>query len=214
MTPAITTIVPQAGKKNRLSVLVDGEVWMNVHKATAKNLHLVLGEIDNLGRLGEEILRCEKICGFEQIAKFLSLRPRSEKEIHLRLSRYGYDQAVIKAIVKELAEKRIVGDFCFARWWVSEGMRIGKGRIRLRQELLSRGVPAEAIDSALHGQYSEEDDFSRALEIARRRFARLKKVDRNTAQSRMMGFIQRRGFSHGTAREVWQYLTVKDRGSG
>jgi regulatory protein len=212
MAPAITEIIPQAGKKNRLSLVVDGELWVSLSRATLRSLRLILGEVEDLNELRENILRREKAEGFERLSKFLGLRPRSTQEVRSRLLRYGYHPSVADSIVRELVEKGLIEDFDFARWWVREGILAGKGSARLKQELLARGAAVEAVNEALKNEYEEEKDFSRAFQLARHKLARLKEKERKVAQTRIIGFLQRRGFSYKTAIEVWKLLEKEPAG--
>jgi regulatory protein len=206
MAPAITEITAQAGKKNRLSVFVDGEPWLTLSQTTAEKLHLSPGEVCDLGLLKEKILVYEKAEGFERLSKFLGLRPRSRQEVRLRLFRFGYHSSVVDILIQDLAESNLIEDYRFAEWWVREGVRAGKGAARLKQELLSRGTSTEVIEAALRSEYREEKDFTRALRLARQKLTSLKRMDPQTARRRLTGLLQRRGFPYQVSVDVWRFL--------
>jgi regulatory protein len=93
----------------------------------------------------------------------------------------------------------------FAQRFVDERMRLRPmGRSLLMRDLKRRGIPPDIIDEVLEEALAEVDAGTVAYELLRGRAARYRNVPREKALSRMFGFLGRRGFAAGIAREAAQ----------
>ena len=103
---------------------------------------------------------------------------------------------------------QLLDDGHFARQWV-EQRSVGKGTTRtlLRRELTEKGVDSAQISQALE-LVTEEDERARAHDIIAQRLARRENSDLSTMEQRskvkrrLVGFLQRRGYSSGVALSV------------
>jgi regulatory protein len=75
--------------------------------------------------------------------------------------------------------------------------RKGQGRQAIERELRRRHIDDEAIAAAL-ADYDQEEELDRAIELATKRVAQLHDVDDQTAERRLYGYLQRRGYSSET----------------
>lgn len=105
---------------------------------------------------------------FERLAlTFLARKDRSEAEVRRYLARRGASPPAVEAVLRQLVRYGYVNDQAFAeRWARSRIARRPAGRLRLEQELLTKGVEREtarrAVDRVLEGQ-SERDLAQRFL---------------------------------------------------
>ena len=129
---------------------------------------------------------------------FLSYRARSEAEVRSRLSR-RFSPNVVEQVIEELAQQDLLNDSNFARVW-TENRDTFKPRsaAAIKQELLSKGVARDVAQSAVEGV----DDTDGAYRAAQRRAERLRDDDLPTCRRKLMGFLQRRGFSRSVSRET------------
>lgn len=133
----------------------------------------------------------------------LRSRPRSEQEIRARLKLKGYDGTVIEEVLSGLKHTGDIDDRKFARVWVDSRMHLNPaGDVVLRHELKEKGVPEPIIEEALAEKAETYDEREIALNIARERFERLKRLDRKKATKRLYDFMIRRGFKYDTVRRV------------
>lgn len=92
--------------------------------------------------------------------RFVSYRPRSEKEIRdflqKKLTRWKiYGGTVIDKVIVRLTELGYVDDTKFASWWVEQRRTFKpKGANLIRRELQVKGVSKETISDALAEKYS------------------------------------------------------------
>ena len=138
----------------------------------------------------------------------LRQRPRSEFEIRERLKLKGYGAEIVDAVVEGLRRAGEIDDARFAKLWIDSRMQANPaGDVVLRHELKSKGVTEAVIESALAKKSGEYDEYAIALEMARERFARLKKIEPRKALKRIYDFMLRRGFKYETVRRVVENIT-------
>lgn len=127
--------------------------------------------------------------------RYLSYRPRTAWELKKHLQRQQWRAAVIDYIMVELQEAGYLDDRTFAAEWVRQrGVQKGLGPKRLRQELINKGVAESFIEEALH-QWDEEEERQRAMEIAKRRYLRIRQEPWPKIERRLGSYLARRGYS-------------------
>jgi regulatory protein len=142
---------------------------------------------------------------YDAALRLLSYRPRSEKEIRIRLARRGVTLKFISETVQRLKERGYLDDEAFARFWTeSREATSPRSRRLIVQELRAQGVGAETAAAATTSVADEEA----AYRAAARRLNALRDLDYETFRRRLGGFLVRRGFSYEVARRTtdrcWQ----------
>lgn len=133
----------------------------------------------------------DQLC-LDAALRFLSVRPRSEREVRRRLTEKGQNPARIDRVVARLLELRLLDDREFADYWLeNRSLHKPRGARALRAELFQKGVDREVVDQALSGERDEADDAYRA---AARRAAQLSTLDEAAFRQRLSQFLLRRGF--------------------
>jgi len=129
--------------------------------------------------------------------RFVNYRMRTRKELVRKLSTRGWPDRVIQAVVTRLEELEMVDDARFARLWIDERMRNKPmGQSLLRRELKSKGIDETIIHAAMEQWSGQDQEKERAGEILRRQSHRYARLDRKTAERRMIAFLARRGFGY------------------
>ena len=130
----------------------------------------------------------------------LSVRARSRKELTQDLKSRDVPADAAAEVLDRFAEVGLINDAAFAQEWVeSRGRR--SGAARLRQELRLKGVAEEDIADAIGGR-GDQADLTNARELARRKAATMKGLDRVVRQRRLTALLARRGYSSAVIRRV------------
>ena len=138
----------------------------------------------------------------------LRQRPRSEFEIRERLKLKGYGADLVDEVIEALRHAGEIDDARFAKLWIDSRMQANPaGDVVLRHELKSKGVTEAVIEDAITKKSEEYDEYTIALEMARERFGRLKKIEPRKALKRIYDFMLRRGFKYETVRRVVEEIT-------
>ena len=89
-------------------------------------------------------------------AGYLANRMYTCREIYDRLVRKGFEKELSEQVVAEFVSAGYLDDRNYAQLYVTDAIRLGaKGKFRIRQELLRKGVAASIVEEAL--EESEAD---------------------------------------------------------
>jgi regulatory protein len=135
--------------------------------------------------------------------RLLTYRPRSRAEIEAKLRDKEFNDAIIGAVLADLARLGYVNDLQFAYDWTRSRIRLrGFGRRRIGQELRNKGIGRELIHKVFSEVFSDEAEVEIAMRVAGKKLETMKSLDRETRRRRLAGFLERKGFSFEIIREV------------
>ncbi len=194
----ITALKAQKRNRQRVNVYIDGRFAFGLAAIEAMRLQVgqQLSAVE-IARLKEKD-RVEVAC--ERALHFLAYRPRSIAEVHRRLTEKGFDTASIDEVIARLTRAGLLGDEAFARYWIeNRDTHKPRGSRALRYELRQKGVADSVIDAVLT-EYDEGDAAYRAAVVHAQKLARQHETE--TIRPKLLAFLNRRGFSFETAREM------------
>ncbi|TPW76501.1 regulatory protein RecX [Schumannella soli] len=178
-------------------------------------------DVDDLGPLAREEQAAERAAAkaarrAENVAMHaLTRRGMSRREMERVLRQREFDEGEIEAELARLESVGLLDDMALAQQLVGTLQeRKGLGRTAIAAELTRRLLAPAAIEYALE-LVDTGDELARAREIAVKRAAQLRSLDRETAVRRLSSYLARRGYSGSTVRTaVDAALAGADRGSG
>ena len=125
----------------------------------------------------------------------LTRRGMSRRELERVLLARDLDQDTVAAELDRLQGVGLIDDRALAHDLVARLRdRKGLGRTAVASELSRRLLPNEVMAEALE-TIESDDELDTARDLAVRRAAQLRSLDRVTAERRLSGFLQRRGYS-------------------
>lgn len=137
----------------------------------------------------------------ERALRLLAVRPRSRRELEVRLRRAGFEPAEVDEELIRLEVVGLVDDEAFARELAQHHVASRRsGRRAVVGALAAKGVSRQVIEEAVAGM--EEDEDERALELATQRAPRLSGLPPDKAFGRLSSLLMRRGYDPQTAREA------------
>lgn len=154
---------------------------------------------------------------YDRALRFLSYRPRSEKEVIDYLKRprgrkkETVDEKIIAKILKKLKEHNFINDEEFARWWIEQ--RTGtkpKGFRLIKIELQQKGISKETSEKIL-GEYDTRilgaEGVKRLLIKVLPRYKKLPPIE---FRLKLSQFLLRRGFEWETVKEAIDEIVKKE----
>lgn len=143
--------------------------------------------------------------------RLLGRRAYTRKEIKDKLTKREFDASAIETTLADLERLELIDDRIFATKFADEKLRLKPcGRVLLARDLKRRGVPVVVVDEVLDEAFGAVDSMALAYEVLSKRARRYERLEKDKAINRMFGFLARRGFDGGTAREVsrqvWQEI--------
>lgn len=156
----------------------------------------VAGESGSVGRSStRREVRAENVS-----THALTRRGMSRWELEKTLLSRELDGEVVEAELDRLEGVGLLDDATLAETLVrTQHDRKGLGRGAITAELRRRHIDQEHIDAALE-QVDDDDEQSRATELAVKRAGQLSTYDLETVKRRLHGFLSRRGYSSAVVR--------------
>jgi len=144
---------------------------------------------------------------YNKALKFLSYRPRSEKEIRDKLSGKKASEEIINKIISRLKKNNFLNDEEFAKWWIEQRTTFKPRSVRLiKIELKQKGIGQELIEERIDHLSSAIDDLGSAKKIIEKRLPRYKNLSRDEKFQKIARFLSSKGFSYDTIKEIFQSL--------
>jgi regulatory protein len=198
MAGVITALKIQKKNKERVNVFIDDEFALGITVMVATTLRkgqfLSDAEIEQL-KYGDERNKA-----YDRAVRFLSYRSRSVEEVNRYLREKDYPDAVINDTVDRLLEQRYLDDEEYARAWLRNREQLSpKGRQALRYELRQKGVSDRIIDTVLANL--NEDELAWAA--VENKLSRWQNLPEQEFKKKLVGFLNRRGFSYTIANDVF-----------
>lgn len=130
----------------------------------------------------------------------LTRRGQSRWELERALLGRDISNEIVEAELERLERVGLIDDAALAENLVrTQHERKGLGRSALTAELRRRHVDQQYIDGALE-QVGDDDEQSRATQLAVRRAPQLHSLDTETAKRRLTGFLMRKGYAGSVVR--------------
>lgn len=185
-----------SGRRRHQRVVLDGGSTLRVMQEDVAALRIEEGTDLDEAALTALRARAEVARATETALRLLAVRLRSHRELEQRLSRRDIAPATVRAVVERLGTEGFIDDMRFARAWVRGRLALRpSGAVRLRRELLRKGIAPEFIERALREAFADADERQLALDVARARMRRYRSDPPDAAYRRVAGVLQRRGFS-------------------
>ena len=197
----ITRLVYQKRNKQRVSVFLDDEYAFSLPDTLASTLSL--GQHLSDEDIAQLRNQDDRQRAMDKAFRLLARRPRSEHEIIDALHKADFAPDICAHVVARLREMSYLDDQAFAHWWVDNRNRFNPRSARaLQQELYQKGVARTLIDEVL----LEVDEQRLAHAAGKKRAYRWRHLPRAEFAQKMLGYLQRRGFSYSIARTTCNHL--------
>lgn len=136
--------------------------------------------------------------------RYLSFRQRSVSEVMDHLSRKGFEQQSISAVIELLLDTGYLNDESFAKAYVDDKTKLNSlGTYRLKAELRAKGINEELISDTLSNL---EPDIEHLVELVRRKYSGSLSEDKSTIMRKVGGFLQRKGYGYDVIKKVLDKL--------
>lgn len=138
---------------------------------------------------------------YNKALRFLSFRPRSEKEVRDNLSKSSFAKAsegqegkekVIDKVIYKLKEQKFLNDEEFAKWWI-EQRQTHKPRAfwLVKSELKQKGIDINKIQIP---ETIIQADLEQAKKIVQKKIDKYKNLSRKEIYQKLGSVLARKGF--------------------
>lgn len=218
--PKITDIQPQKKNPLRENIYLDGEFSFGISTEIRFLSRLHIDDTITNYQV-EKLIQKDQVARLvEKSLKFLSYRPRSERELtnHLlfkgKLSeleseteKKNYKDNVTTA-VSYLKKHQQLDDRQFALWWLESRRKFKKtGDQVIKQELQLKGIPKELITDLL--AENVQDPYELALALGKKKQVSYQKLEPKDFKIKMGQYLVRKGYHWDTVTRVVDTLLGK-----
>ncbi len=142
---------------------------------------------------------------YNKALRFLSYRPRSEKEVRDRL-KIKYQKSnlkdlmlIIDRVIQKLKEKKFINDEEFAKGFVESRLRFKPRSLRLiKIELKQKGIDPETINNL---QFTI-NDLEQAKKLVEKKIERIKSLSKEEIYIKLGRYLASKGFNWDTIKQV------------
>jgi regulatory protein len=215
--PIISKISPQK-KSGRFNLFIDGKFAFGITEFTLlennlkENKRLSLSEIDKL------LTKEKQSLYMDRASRFLSVRPRSEKEImdylikkiaqneEVKFSEASQSPLVGK-ILKKLKKYDYINDSDFAKWFLKSRLANNPKSIKLiKLELKQKGISASVLESL---NFKSNQDDKSAIKVVEKKVARWQKLPAMEYKKKFYAYLLSRGFDYDTVKDAFAFFAEK-----
>lgn len=141
---------------------------------------------------------------YTKALKFLSYRPRSEKEVRDNLLRKKADPDIIDGVIELLTKQKFLNDTEFAAWWVRQRIDFKpRSYSFIKRELIQKGIAKEIIENVIQKKDEEKvDDLQMAKTLVKKRIGKYKNVEKNIVYQKLGHYLAQKGFNWDTIRRA------------
>jgi len=151
---------------------------------------------------------------YNKALKFLSYRPRSEKEIRDYLeiktqkSKLKNDDKIIESIIRRLKENNFINDEEFIKWWFEQRTTFKPRSLKLiKIELRQKGIDKELIEETIVHLPSTIDDLKSAKKLIEKRLPRYKNLPQDKKFQKVARYLSSKGFNYDIIKEIFKEIS-------
>jgi len=194
-----------------VEVWLDGSLGLTCHLDLILKYQLETGmslSEDDLETLRQDQLSLE---AWQKALRYCLSRTRTAAEVKRYLNSKEVDSHLANSILARLERDYDLNDLKAVKEY-DEQNRGRMGSRRIRSDLQRRGVSVAVIDAALGGNNDEDreaEELDAALALARKKIASNVGEDPRKVAMRVIGLLQRKGYSQGLIRKVVDTLELR-----
>ena len=182
----------QALTKQKYRIFLDGESAFAVYKGELSRYHLEEGAVLPPEVYEELVNRVLKKRATLRAMHILERTDKTEAQLRRKLEESEYPKEAVESAIAYVTSYGYLDDRRYAEHYI-EWKKQGKGKARLKMELVQKGISRENIEEVL-----ESTDFGETREMIRQIILKKRKTDipmNEKEKQRIYGFLMRKGFS-------------------
>ena len=182
----------QALTKQKYRIFLDGESAFAVYKGELSRYHLEEGAVLPPEVYEELVNRVLKKRATLRAMHILERTDKTEAQLRRKLEESEYPKEAVESAIAYVTSYGYLDDRRYAEHYI-EWKKQGKGKARLKMELVQKGISREIIEEVL-----ESTDFGESREMIRQIILKKRKTDipiNEKEKQRLYGFLMRKGFS-------------------
>ena len=198
----ITKIERQKRNKERVNIYLDDEYAFSISAELVYKENLKVKDVVDTEKLKsvadkESYVRCKN-----SALKIIERSYKTEKEVVEKLQMKGYEEKHIESAVQFLKEYKFLNDDYYAEAFIKDKLT-SKGSMRIKQDLMKKGIPREVIEEKLEG-IDKDDERETAKVLAEKKLRVIRKSENDTYKisGKLYRFLISKGYTYDVVKEV------------
>ncbi len=198
----ITKIEIQKRNKERVNIYLDDEYAFSISAELVYKENLKVKDVVDTEKLKsvadkESYVRCKN-----SALKIIERSYKTEKEVVEKLQMKGYEEKHIESAVQFLKEYKFLNDDYYAEAFIKDKLT-SKGSMRIKQDLMKKGIPREVIEEKLEG-IDKDDERETAKVLAEKKLRVIRKSENDTYKisGKLYRFLISKGYTYDVVKEV------------
>ncbi len=201
--PQITDIKRQKKNPKRFSVYIDGKFSFGLDADNLVKSGLEVSQEISQEEIEKMVKENEFFKIYEQVLKFFSYRPRSEKELRDWFKKKEVGEEVQKLICQKLKQVGLLNDEEFAKWWIEQRTAFRPSGLRLLAlELRQKGISKDLISKLLNCYIPKDAEYELAKKAVEKKLKSLRHLSDLELRKKLGAFLSRRGFSFAVIKKI------------
>ena len=192
MKRKITKITVQKNQK-RVNIFLDEKFGFGLDLENHVLLGLKVGQELSDEEISEITKKAEYQNTYNNLLRFATLRPRSEKEIYDWFKKHKVSENLYIKLFDKLKHLNLANDYEFAKWWIEQRIQFkSKSKKDLEYELRIKGIAKEIINEVL--SESGIDELGAAQKLIKKNIYKWERLDKFKKKQKIYEFLARKGF--------------------
>jgi regulatory protein len=188
----ITKITVQKNQK-RVNIFLDEKFGFGLDLENYVLLGLKVGQELSDEEISEITKKAEYQNTYNNLLRFATLRPRSEKEIYDWFKKHKVSENLYIKLFDKLKHLNLANDYEFAKWWIEQRIQFkSKSKKDLEYELRIKGIAKEIINEVL--SESGIDELGAAQKLIKKNIYKWERLDKFKKKQKIYEFLARKGF--------------------
>jgi len=226
--PKITEIKSQK-RSGRFNIYLDGKFGFALSAEALVKTGLKVDQEISSKKLKKLIFKNEFEKLYNKTLRFLSFRPRSEKEIHDYLKKKVYKlpalirdrsrdsgrpgeirKNLVSKVIEKLKNQNLIDDRAFAIWWCQQRSQFRpRSKRMILVELFQKGINKELADQVVQKQIDEKKS-ARTVGLKKLKLLQSRRLSHQELRQKLTQYLSRQGFNWSLIREVIDSLLEKE----
>jgi len=184
----------------KFNLYVDDDLVFSIYEDTFIKFNLKKDQ-----KLSKEKL--QDICDFDQAVKacnsaynLLGIRPRSKREIELRLIE-KFPKKIVREVIDELEKKQLLKDSDFCNYWLRASNYKLKSKRQIEYELYQKHIDSKQIQNTLSSM-TKEQELEKARKIVQKFQSRYSGISEINKKQKLQTLLARKGYSWSVIKDV------------
>lgn len=202
MARVISKITRQKRNEERYNIFLDEKYAFSVDEGIIIQYGLTKGKTLDDMTIGEINFDDEVSRAYNRALSFLSYQMRSEHEVHQKLLKEEFGEAVIMEAIQKLIRLGFLNDQSYSRALTETKKRTSKkGPKAIIQDLKQKGIDAKLQQQMLE-DFSEAEQLKLALELAEKKIRQEHNKTPNQLKQKIQEFLMRKGYDFSIVKQV------------